>query len=423
MKEKVITFQRTVTKEEEGRYLKLPFSVPDQVEAMVVSYEYDRCGNIIDFGLLDEKGELSGWSGSDRSRITVSDPVSSAGFFPEPVNRGQWTVLLGAYQVEDSGVTVTYQVAFHFKRLRLLKGDTHLHSTGSDGSMTPDELALAAERAGLDFLFLTDHNNFAHNYQLRSRDRVTMIPGIEWTHYMGHMGMLGRKRPFKSFLSNSLEETREIARAAGKEGAFRVLNHPFCPYCGWRWGMDQVDFDGVEVWNGGLPPESNRACLEWWDEALKKGKRIPMTGGSDFHRYEPGRMPASPCTCVYALSDSGEDILEGLKQGHSYLTLSPEGPMMETEAGGRLTGDGVPVGREIGFKFRNLKKGDVLYLITEDGEEEIRCETESLSICRIPQKAGYLRAEVRRSPFAGFPMIPVLISNPYYIESVNNDKE
>lgn len=421
MKEKVITFQRVVLKEEEGLYLKLPFSVPDQVESMDVSYEYDTCGNIMDFGLLDEKEELSGWSGSNRSRITISDHSSSPGFALAPVNQGQWSILLGAYKVGAGEVAVTYQITYHFKSLRILKGDTHLHSWGSDGNMTPDELALAAERAGLDYLFLTDHNNFALNYRLRSTDRVTMIPGVEWTHYKGHMGMLGRKRPFKNFLSNSLEETRKITAAARQEGAFTVLNHPFCPFCGWKWGMDQVIYDGLEVWNGGVSPESNRACLSWWDEALKKGKRIPITGGSDFHKYEPGRMPASPCTSIYAMSNSAEDILEGLKKGHSYLTLSPEGPMLETEAGGKLIGDVIQKGSEIKFTFRNLKKGDILYLVSEDNREEILCEKESISVHRTPRKAGYLRAEVRRSLIDGFPKVPVLISNPYYIESENND--
>ncbi len=223
-------------------------------------------------------------------------------------------LLLGAYKVEEQETVITYKITFQFKRPAVYKGDTHLHSSGSDGNMTPEELALAAGREGLDFLFVTDHNNYAHNYQLRSTDQVTMIPGVEWTHYKGHMGMLGRNRPYKSFLSNSLERTVEIVEEARENGAFTVLNHPFCPWCGWQWGLEKVPFDGVEVWNGGLMTESNQACLAWWDERLKEGKRIPITGGSDFHKYEPGRMPASPCTCVYALSNSAEDILEGLKK-------------------------------------------------------------------------------------------------------------
>ncbi len=423
MMEKTITFQRMALKEEEGLYLEVPFLVPDQAAAMEISYEYDRNGNIIDFGLLDEKGELIGWSGSNRSRIVISDHRSMAGFASVPVKQGQWSILLGAYKVEEQGVVITYKITFHLKGLRMFKGDTHLHSSGSDGNMTPEELAFAAEREGLDFLFVTDHNNYAHNYQLRSTDLVTMIPGVEWTHYKGHMGMLGRKRPYKSFLSNSLKRTVEIVEEARVNGAFTVLNHPFCPWCGWQWGMEKVPFDGVEVWNGGLMPESNQACLDWRGGSLKVGQRIPITGGSDFHKYEPGRMPASPCTCVYALSNSAEDILEGLKKGHSFLTISPEGPMMETWAGEDLMGDEIPEGSEIMFTFWNLREGDILFLVSQAGREEIPCGSGRLSIHRTAGRAGYFRAEIRRSFLKGYPYVPVLLSNPYYITGEKNDKE
>ena len=100
MKEKTIIFQRLALKEEEGLYLEVPFLVPDQAAAMEVSYEYDRSGNIIDFGLLNEMGELIGWSGSNRNRIIISDHRSTAGFASVPVKQGQWSILLGAYKVE-----------------------------------------------------------------------------------------------------------------------------------------------------------------------------------------------------------------------------------------------------------------------------------------------------------------------------------
>ena len=423
MKEKTMTFQRIVSKQEEGLYLIIPFPVPDQVAAMEVSYEYDQKENIIDFGLLNEEGELIGWSGSNRSQVVVSGQRSSDGFASVPVRRGEWSILLGAYKVEEQGTAITYNVTFQWKSYRLLKGDTHLHSCGSDGNMTPEELALAAEREGLNFLFVTDHNNYAHNDQLRSTDQVTMIPGVEWTHYKGHMGMLGKKRPFRNFISNSLEKTLEILGEAKENGAFTVINHPFCPYCGWKWGLEESIFDGVEVWNGGLEPDSNQKCLNWWDDRLKEGKRIPITGGSDFHKYEPGRMPASPCTFVYALSDSADDILDGLKKGHSFLSISPEGPFMETSAGECLIGDEIQAGTEIQFTFHNLKKGDILFLVSQDSREEILCESDDLSINIIAGKPGYLRVEIRRNFFNGQLNLPVLLSNPYYIAGEKNDKE
>lgn len=408
-------FQRMVMKEEEKQYITVPFSVPDHVDVMEISYDYDRTSNIIDFGLLDEKGGLIGWSGSDRSRITLSEWKCSAGFAPGPVRKGQWSVLLGAYHVQPEGVEVTCQVTYSMKEMQLLKGDTHVHSCGSDGNMTPDELLFAAEKAGIDYLFITDHNNYAQNDLLSSTERVTMLPGVEWTHYRGHAGMLGRKRPFNHFISNSLEKTRDLFDRAKDEGALIVLNHPFCPQCGWQWGLEAVSYDLIELWNGALMRESNEACLDWWDGMLKQGKRIPVTGGSDFHKYEPGRMPASPCTCVYAMSRGRSDILAALKQGNSFITMSADGPLVYAEAGDRLIGDELPGGSEITFEFRSLKGGDRICLIHDEGIEEINHRAGSdLTFTRKAPLRGYYRAEVRRT-LPGWGEIPILITNPFYL--------
>jgi len=39
-----------------------------------------------------------------------------------------------------------------------LKGNTHTHTTNSDGVCKPEEIALEYERRGYDFVFLTDHD-------------------------------------------------------------------------------------------------------------------------------------------------------------------------------------------------------------------------------------------------------------------------
>lgn len=427
MENNTITFKRKVEKEEEKQYVTIPFSVADHVDRMEISYEYDRSVSIIDFGLMNEDGEFLGWSGSDRSSIFLSEWGSAAGFPSVAVGPGEWNIILGAYRVQAEGVAVTYHVNFLMKRLQLLKGDTHLHSCGSDGNLTPAELCFAGEKAGLDYLIITDHNNYAHNEELHTTNQVTMIPGVEWTHYNGHAGLLGVKRPLKNVISNTLNETKEKLEEAGSNGALTVLNHPFCPYCGWKWGIEHVNYDLIELWNGSLMIESNLTCLRWWDSELKKGKQIPVTGGSDFHRYEPGRMPASPCTCVYAMSRSGTDILSALRRGHSFITISPEGPMVKAIAkeypmgDKHLMGDVIPKDSEITFEFWNLKQGDLIYLIHEGGTEKIECgSVTNLRFTRTMPDCFYYRAEVRRKILPDCcknqKPVPILLTNPFYIE-------
>ncbi|MCA5011082.1 hypothetical protein HP393_21780, partial [Clostridioides difficile] len=81
---------------------------------------------------------------------------------------------------------------------------------------------------------------------------------------------------------------------------------------------------------------------------------------------------------------------------------------MDTWAGEDLLGDEIPEGSEIMFTFWNLREGDILFLISRDSREEIPCGPGRLSIQRTAGKAGYLRAEIRRSFLKGYPHIPVL---------------
>lgn len=67
-----------------------------------------------------------------------------------------------------------------------MKADLHLHSTFSDGSMGPGEILLAARRAGLGAIAITDHDTSAHvalSVELGRRYGVASIPGIEISAY------------------------------------------------------------------------------------------------------------------------------------------------------------------------------------------------------------------------------------------------
>jgi predicted metal-dependent phosphoesterase TrpH len=63
-----------------------------------------------------------------------------------------------------------------------MKADLHLHSTFSDGSMSPGQIVLAAKRAGLGALAITDHDTTSHvalAVELGRRYGLSSIAGIE----------------------------------------------------------------------------------------------------------------------------------------------------------------------------------------------------------------------------------------------------
>ena len=75
---------------------------------------------------------------------------------------------------------------------RWLKGDTHLHTTNSDGSLHQYELIERCKKLGLDWIMITDHN-YNTVEKTYSSDGLTVIQGQELTGYNGHVNVWGAK--------------------------------------------------------------------------------------------------------------------------------------------------------------------------------------------------------------------------------------
>ena len=61
--------------------------------------------------------------------------------------------------------------------LNCYKGNLHMHTTLSDGALTPEEAVLKYKKAGYDFLALTDHWVQSENGYMSG---VTMLSGCEY---------------------------------------------------------------------------------------------------------------------------------------------------------------------------------------------------------------------------------------------------
>ncbi|MDE6456897.1 MAG: CehA/McbA family metallohydrolase, partial [Dysosmobacter sp.] len=212
------------------------------------------------------------------------------------------------------------------------------------------------------------------------------------------------------FCVNSREEAWGKLAEARENGALVVLHHPFCPSCGWRFGIRDGEFDLIEAVNGGTAPQANEECLRWWHGQLCRGKRLPIVGGSDFHRVEPGRQPGRPSTAVFAMSRSPADILSALKRGSSFIMAWPGAPSLWAEAEGAILGEAAGRGAETLIRLEGLQGGDRLRLVTDLQSEEIPCgpDTFRLELSRRFPGARFVRFEVLRQNSL------VLLSNPIY---------
>lgn len=411
--------------------------MPPETESLALTYRYERHRegemgedgftsrqevNIIDLGLIAPDGTQVGASGSDKTSIQVSETYATPGYRTCVLVPGEWQILVGAYKVAPEGVTVHYELSFTPKRLRLFKGDLHVHTLASDGVLSVDELARHALRHRLDFLAITDHNQMVSADSLPRLPGLTLIPGVEWTHFKGHATFLGVDKPYdEPFFANSPDEVRARFESVRARGALIAIAHPFDELCPFQFDMNLLPYDCLEIWNGPMR-ESNLRAVGYWQGLLAAGKKVPICGGSDYHRSQLFLFPGGPTTCVYALSPGPADILSALKQGHAYLTFAPDGPALEMTAGEAMLGDSVPFPqvREMEIAASGLLAGDVVQVVTPQGSVAI---LEAKTAGRLQttfkmEAAGFARVEILRSFAPGIlPLLPALLSNPIYFEA------
>lgn len=379
---KEFRFDQSFARDDGGKYVRLPFEMPGGIERIEVDYEYSRFveekfsdgtirreANIIDLGIYDEKGNLFGWSGSNRSSFFITSTTATPGYHHGELRAGTWAVALGLYKIENT-VQIKVCVRMYESERRLYRGDLHIHTLNSDGAYTSAFVMESAEKAGLDFIALTDHNNTKQNSEIGNPQRLSVIPGVEYTNYLGHGNFFfpSWDKPFNDdFLSNSFDEMAGVFRRAKAAGALISLNHPFSD-CPWAFGYENFPFDMIEVWNGPMS-SFNMTAVELWHSFLCSGKKIPAVAGSDMHIHSLGSTCGSPCTMVWADSPAPSDLLAALAAGRVSLSFSPQGPCLDLEIAGAGVGETAVFrsGLEGKALVSGARKGDVIKVINQDG--------------------------------------------------------
>ncbi|AXK34590.1 phosphoesterase [Streptomyces armeniacus] len=451
-------------------YVYLPVDVPDGVREIAVSYTYDKPevpagtpGNALDIGIFDERGTrlggpgFRGWSGGFRTEFAISAAEATPGYLAGPVRHGTWHVVLGPYTVAPQGmdyeVTVTLRFgpadetpepAYPPERARgrgrdWYRGDCHLHTVHSDGKRTPTEVAAAARAAGLDFIVSTEHNTTSGHGAWEglwgrgdgSERELLVLCGEEITTRNGHYLALGTDPgTFVDWRYRARDDAyARFARRVHRADGLVVPAHPNCPFVGCQWKFGYEYADAVEVWNGPWTPDDELAVAAWDNTLVADDDWLPAMGNSDAHRE--GQDVGLPHTVVHAAELSRRALLDGVRQGHSYLAESSRVTLRLTATGPH--GEHADIGERLRVASPDAEvtvRLDVTggparataRLLTDQGElhaEPLPSGAGTVTWRTRASLATYVRAEVRHpvaegAP-AGLPGAMSALTNPLWL--------
>jgi hypothetical protein len=413
-----LVLHRTVTYADYQTYIELPFDVPEGVTRVTIESSYTERDKhtTIDLGLFDGE-RFRGWSGGNKSSFTLSESDATPSYLPGPIRPGRWKLILGVPNIREgvrSEFTATVSFAhatdspavstFSQTPVRngpaWYRGDLHMHDAHSDGSCQSQsgrrvpcplyKTVENADRRGLDFIAISDHNTISHFDAMRELqpyfDKLLLLPAREITTFQGHANVYGTTQ-FIDFRLTSpyVPDINQLLKRVQDLHGVVSINHPglpsgeICMGCGWT--APNTDYrlvTAIEVVNGDIR-EGPGSGVSLWQEQLNKGFRLTGIGGSDNHDADipPDARSAigRPTTVIHAQELSEHAILDAIRAGHVFIdTEGTKDRTLEFEARIATTsvsmGDSIaaPAGGTIHFTVRMIALQGAYPEIIQDGQ-------------------------------------------------------
>jgi len=199
-------------------------------------------------------------------------------------------------------------------------GNLHVHSTYSDGAGTIEDIAKEAERAGVDFVGVTDHHHLKGLKEGKEvwHGRTLVLIGMEvgelHNHYLAWR--------IKTEVADHPDNPQAVIDAVKAQGGIGFIAHPFEKGCKYGFSGHAYTWEdwnisgntGICIWNftsqwkgpidnpvkaiyyylyrRGAVRGPDRKTLAKWDAQLANGKSVAI-GGTDAHAFRFSLGPLS----------------------------------------------------------------------------------------------------------------------------------
>jgi hypothetical protein len=209
------------------------------------------------------------------------------------------------------------------------KGILHVHSTESDGWISPQRVMIAYADKGYDFVCLTDHWKTTPKPKDAPKD-LLFLHGVELhggKTQVGDYHIVGIDvKPgavFKRNENGAANSVKDMVNMIRSQGGLSMIAHPSWNGVSWVDLKDMAnDLIGLEVWNTGCDVEIGRGLSEvQWDDLLSRGFKLWGMAVDDAHRYYRDAMKG--WVVVKAASRTPGAIRQALIKGHFYSSTGP----------------------------------------------------------------------------------------------------
>lgn len=205
------------------------------------------------------------------------------------------------------------------------KGAFHIHTTNSDGKLSPKDSMKLYQKLGFDFMFITEHGKI-FDYSSLAPPGLLTINGVEYgvgemyNGYGYHIVAIDVPSDFQPKWGSTQRVIDQILAAGGEA----VIAHPY-----W-YGMILVDllkiknYIGIEVFNWGCEGDiggGRGLSSVHWDQILSAGHRVFGFAADDVHYYTYD--VAGGWIMVKSPDLTRENIMKAIRNGEFYSSAGP----------------------------------------------------------------------------------------------------
>lgn len=238
-----------------------------------------------------------------------------------------------------------------------LKGNIHMHTTRSDGKLSPEEAIGKYRDAGYDFVMMSDHEIYWDSDAYDTDDflvlggtetSILMNKQYNWplNHYRRDLDNTRNQHTYMHYncikdyaiedkgqyfkhdehvpqmTDRGIDSWNEQVNIMRERGNIVILNHPHWSRLAPEMMLASQNITAFEVWNSGdVNVCGGHTDEEIWDYCLTRGKKMLAVAADDSHKYTIDFHAGF--TMVHCTEFSKAAICRAFKEGKFYASCGP----------------------------------------------------------------------------------------------------